>query len=91
MVIKMKVVIDLPDSLLKEILFGFADPEKEIKFLLAVKLVEMGRISTGRASEWLGISKPRFLQEMGRYGLSALPVDVRVLREDVTNVRESIS
>jgi len=87
----MKVVIDLPDSLLKEILFGFADPEKEIKFLLAVKLVEMGRISTGRASEWLGISKPRFLQEMGRYGLSALSVDVKALKEDVMNVRESIS
>ena len=64
---------------------------EEIKFLLAAKLVEMGRISTGRASEWLGISKPRFLQEMGRYGLSALPVDARTLEKDVVNVKESIS
>ncbi len=87
----MRVIIDFPDSLLKEILFGFADPEKEIKFLLAAKLVEMGRISTGRASEWLGISKPRFLQEMGHYGLSALPVDERTLKEDVINAKESIS
>ena len=87
----MRVMIDLPDSLLKEISLGFVDPEREIKFLLAAKLVEMGRISTGRASEWLGISKPRFLQEMGRYGLSALPVNARTLEEDVVNVKESIS
>ena len=50
----MKVTIDLPDGLLKELSIGFTDLEKEIKFLLAVKLVEMGRISTGRASEWIG-------------------------------------
>ncbi len=86
----MKVVIDLPDSLIKEMSFGFPDLEKEVKFLLAVKLVEMGRISTGRASEWLGVPKPYFLQEMGRYSLSALPVDAEALDEDVRNVRESI-
>jgi len=83
-------MIDLPDSLLKEISVGPVDPEREVKLLLAVKLVEMGRISTGRASEWLGISKPRFLQEMGRYGLSALSIDSETLKEDIMNVRESI-
>jgi len=87
----MKFVIDLPDNLLKEISFGSADPEREIKFLLAAKLVEIGRISTGRASEWLKISKPFFLQEMGRYGLSVLPVDAKTLGEDIVNVRKSIS
>jgi len=86
----MRVVIDLPDNLLKEVSYGFSDLEMEIKFLLATKLVEMGRISTGRASEWLGISKPLFLREMGRYGLSILPVDTESLEEDIINVRESV-
>jgi len=86
----MRVVIDLPDNLLKEVSYGFSDLEMEIKFLLATKLVEMGRISTGRASEWLGISKPLFLREMGRYGLSILPVDAESLEEDIINVRESV-
>ena len=85
----MKVIIDLPDSLLKEMAFGFTEPQKEIKRLLAAKMVEMGRISTGRAADWLGVSKPLFLQEMGRYGLSALPVDASEIREDVMNVKES--
>jgi len=86
----MRVTIDLPDSLLKEISFGSADPEREIKFLVAVKLVEIGRISTGRAAEWLGISKPRFLQEMGRYGLSALPIEKETIKEDIINVKKGV-
>ena len=86
----MKVTIDLPDNLLKELSFGFTDLEREIKFLLAVKLVEMGRISTGRAAEWIGIPKPRFLQEMGRYGLSAFPIDEETLEQDILNARKSV-
>ncbi|MEA3359960.1 MAG: UPF0175 family protein [Thermodesulfobacteriota bacterium] len=87
----MQVTIDVPDSFLKEISFGFLKPEREIKFILAVKLVEAGRISTGRAAEWIGISKPRFLQEMGRYGLSAFQLDDETIEKDIINVKESIS
>jgi len=87
----MQVTIDVPDSFLKEISFGFAKPEQEIKLLLAVKLVEAGRITTGRAAEWLGMPKPRFLQEMGRYGLSALPVDAIGIKDDIENIPESLS
>jgi len=86
----MKVTIDLPDSLIKELSFSFADLDRELKFLLAVKLIEMGRISTGRAAEWIGISKPRFLLEMGRYGLSAFPIDEETLEQDIIYARKSI-
>ncbi len=86
----MQITIDVPDTFLKEISFGYIDPEKEIKFLLAVKLTEAGRISTGRAAEWLEMSKPLFLHEMSRYGLSALPVDERTIEEDVLNVQNSV-
>ncbi len=82
----MQVVLDLPDVFVKEISYGFTDPSREIKILLAVKLVEVGRISTGRAAEWLGISKPRFLHESSRYGLSAFDVDERTIDEDIANV-----
>jgi predicted HTH domain antitoxin len=83
----MQITIDLPDSLLKELSFSLRDPEREVKFILAARLVESGRISTGRAAEWLGISKPRFLQEMARYGISALPVDEQSLEKDVLNAQ----
>ena len=81
----MQVVIDVPDVFVKEISYGFTDPAREVTFLLAVKLIEAGRISTGRAAEWLGISKPRFLHESGRYGLSAFDVDEETIDEDIEN------
>ncbi len=81
----MQITIDVPETFFKEVSFGYADPEKEIKFLLAAKLTEAGRISTGRAAEWLGMSKPRFLVEMSRYGLSAFPIDEASIEEDMLN------
>lgn len=83
----MQITIDFPDSFLKEMYLGLAEPEKEIKFLLASKLVESGRISSGKAAEWIGISKPRFLQEMGRYGMSIFPVDEKYIAGDVINAK----
>lgn len=83
----MQITIELPDSLLKELSFSMRDPEREVKIILAARLVEYGRISTGRAAEWLGISKPRFLQEMARYDISALPVDEQSLEKDVLNAQ----
>lgn len=38
--------------------------------LAAVKLYEMGRLSTGAAAEFAGIPKPVFLQRMGDYGVA---------------------
>lgn len=83
----MQITIDMPDSFMKEISYGFTAPEREIKFMLASKLVESGRISTGKAAEWLNISKPHFLQEMGRYGVSIFPVDEHSLDKDVLNAQ----
>ncbi len=84
----MQVVLDFPDAFIKEISFGFTDPLKDIRMMLAVKLIEIGRISTGRAAEWIGISKPRFLQESGRYGLSVFDVDEQSLDEDIEHVAD---
>jgi len=71
-----RVVNDIEESFLEETSFGCGDPEREVKSVLAVKWTESGRISTGRAAEWLGISKPRFLREMGGYGRRRRSKDV---------------
>lgn len=84
----MKVTIDVPDSFFKDASFGFIDPEREVKYILAAKMVESGRISTGKAAEWLITSKPRFLQEISRYGVSALPVDDETLDMDILNAQD---
>ncbi|MDY6822651.1 MAG: hypothetical protein SWH68_02475 [Thermodesulfobacteriota bacterium] len=57
--------IDIPEHFLEGVDRGAArQPEAVVKWLLVAKLVAVGRVSAGRAAEWLGVTKPEFLQEM---------------------------
>jgi len=47
--------------------------EQEAKLSLAVKLYEMGRLSSGQAAKLAGVSRASFLLECRRYG--AVTVD----------------
>jgi len=40
---------------------------REMRILSAVKLYELGRLSSGRAAELAGMSRVEFLLELGRY------------------------
>jgi len=49
--------------------------EKEAKFALAVKLFEMGRLTSGQAASLAGVSRVKFLLECHRYGASSVDWD----------------
>lgn len=44
--------------------------EEEIKMKIAALLFESGILSSGQAGELAGISKRKFLEEVGKYGIS---------------------
>ncbi len=44
--------------------------EQKLRFLVAAKLYEMGRISSGRAAELAGMERVEFLNNLGRYRIS---------------------
>jgi predicted HTH domain antitoxin len=63
------LIVSVPDARLGAL---NVPPEKaagELRMLAAVKLYEMGRLSTGAAAEFAGIPKPVFLQRLGDYGV----------------------
>jgi predicted HTH domain antitoxin len=44
--------------------------EDDVKMQLAAHLFEKGLLSSGQAAELIGISKRKFLEDVGKYGVS---------------------
>ena len=61
---------------------------EEIRMLAAVKLYELGRISSGRAAEFAGISRVEFLNELGRYNVSPFQITPEELKAEVKGLNE---
>lgn len=59
--------------------------EAEARLLLAIKLYELHHVSTGVAAQLAGMSRPTFMLELGRSGLSPLGQKPDELSEDYNN------
>ena len=59
--------------------------EAEAKLLLAVKLYEMDRVSTGAAAKLAGLGRVAFMFELARFGLSPIGQAPSELAEDLAN------
>ena len=49
--------------------------EQEARFALAVKLYEMGRLTSGQAARLSGVSRVTFLLDCRRYGVASVEWD----------------
>ncbi len=80
-----KLTIPYSEDLLLSLKESPAEFEAEARLLLAVKLYELGRVSTGRAAELAGMSRVAFIFALDRFGLSPIGVDPDELAEDVAH------
>ncbi len=55
---------------------------REIRLLAAVKLYEMGRLSSGRAAELAGISRIEFLMNLERFKVFPLSAELDDLEKE---------
>lgn len=58
---------------------------QELTMLAAVKLYELGRLSSGRAAQLAGVSRVEFLLGLGRYQVAPFQLDANSLAEDIKN------
>lgn len=59
--------------------------EFELKMLIAGRLYEQGRLSSGQASQVVGISKRTFLELLGKYDISIFGYDFNELEKDLAS------
>jgi predicted HTH domain antitoxin len=80
-----QLTIPYTDDLLLSLKSDREHFEAEARLLLAVKLYELNRVSTGIAARLAGMDRVSFIFELDRFGLSPIGVDPDELAEDVAN------
>ncbi|MCW5960824.1 MAG: UPF0175 family protein [Pyrinomonadaceae bacterium] len=58
----------------------------EIKMIVAAKLYELGKLSSGQAADVAGLSKRAFLELLGKYNVSVFGYDEKDLENDLKNL-----
>ena len=71
----MNIHLDLPDSLLTATGQSAEEFVREAKFLLALKLFELGKISSGQAAELSQLPRVEFLIRAGGSGVPVADLD----------------
>lgn len=77
--------LEVPDSVLLATGHSPEELAHEAKLLLALKLFEVGRISSGRAAELSGLPRVAFLFRAGRMGVPVADLDEEELDRELTN------
>ena len=64
-----QVMLEIPDQSLTALHVSAEQAANELRMLAAVKLLELGRMSSGAAARLAGIPRTLFLQRLGDYGV----------------------
>ncbi len=77
-----QIVINVPESVLQAENTDADNFARELCILAAVKLYELGRLSSGRAAKLTGMSRVEFIMNLGRYKVFPLEAELLDLECD---------
>ena len=61
--------------------------EHELRFLVAAKLYELGRLTSGRAADLAGLPRVEFLNTLGRYRISVFNYSLDELDQEIQDAQ----
>ncbi len=79
------IQIQLPEAPLISLKKTPATFAEEIKKLAAIKLFELGRLSSGRSAQLAGMSRVTFLMNLGHYQVCPFSLTAAELEQDIQN------
>lgn len=85
------VTIPYPDDLPEAMGVAEEEFEQELRFLVAAKLYELGRISSGRAAEVAEMERISFLEKLGAYRISIFNYSLDELEREIQEARTRAS
>ena len=90
-----KITLEYPDDLELAVQTTPEELEAQIRLMAALKMFELGKLSSGKAAELAGVSRPEFFELCGRYRVSIFnypPEELEAeLRADLEAVRKRSS
>lgn len=78
-----KFTIKYPRGFEHAVHMSKAEMEHHIRLMAALKMFELGKISSGKAAELAGISRVEFLETCGRYRISVFNCPPQELEEEI--------
>ena len=84
------LTIDYRDDVLLALGLTPEEFHEEAKILIAVKLYEMGRLSTGAAAGFANVPKPLFLYKLSDYGVDTFALSGEEIQRDLAGARRHL-
>ena len=85
----MLATLDIPEQVMNALGTDPASAAVKIRLLAAMKLYELGRVSSGAAAALAGIARVAFLAQLGEYGVSPFQLSPADLEQDLENARRA--
>jgi predicted HTH domain antitoxin len=78
-----EIVVEYPDDLELAVQATPEELDAQIRLMAALKMFELGKLSSGKAAELAGLSRVEFLEMCGRYGVSIFSYSPDVLEAEL--------
>ena len=78
-----RVVLEVPDTSLRALKLSAERMGEELRLVAAIKLYELGRLSSGAAAQLAGIPRVVFLSRLADYGVDTFRLTDEELEREV--------